>query len=366
MSDVDALVRGAAIGITLVLEAAFLRSRRSKSQTIIGLLYAAGVIGYILWSDPARADWPRWLTSIIGILALSCPFFFWALARSIFEDDFQIRGVHWALLATIIVAGVAQSVLPGIRFPWLPVGLRAVFRLLSLGLVLHVFWLVFTGGRIDLVEARARLRFGFLVIAGTGCAVVLLTALFYAPAVARPAPVRLGEALALFVVTFAFAGVLLRVRPEFLLPEPVTAAATIEAVGTVTPTPFDPDAAALERLDSLMRRDAVWRETGLTIGTLAERAQLPEYRLRRLINGRLGFRNFTAYLNEYRLAAAAARLGDPREIRIPVLTIALDLGWGSIGPFNRAFRARFGVTPTEYRQQKLNAASTRIAASPNS
>jgi len=75
-----------------------------------------------------------------------------------------------------------------------------------------------------------------------------------------------------------------------------------------------------------MRRDAVWRETGLTIGALAERAGLPEYRLRRLINGRLGFRNFTAYLNEYRLAAAAARLGDPKEIRIPVLTIALDLG----------------------------------------
>jgi len=364
MNDVDALVRGAAIGITLVLEAAFLRSRRSNSQTFIGLLYAAGVIGYILWSDPTRADWPRWLTSITGILALSCPFFFWALARSIFEDDFQIRGVHWALLATIIAAGVAQSVLPGIRFPWLPVALRAVFRLLSLGLVLHVFWLVFTGGRMDLVEARARMRFGFLVIAGTGCAVVLLAALFYAPAAARPAPVRLGEALALFVVTIAFATVLLRVHPDFLLPEPaepVTAQAE-----AASPAPFDPDATALQRLDALMRRDAVWRETGLTIGTLAERAQLPEYRLRRLINGRLGFRNFTAYLNEYRLAAAAARLGDPAEIRIPVLTIALDLGWGSIGPFNRAFRARFGVTPTEYRQQKLSAVSARVEASPNS
>jgi AraC-like DNA-binding protein len=115
-----------------------------------------------------------------------------------------------------------------------------------------------------------------------------------------------------------------------------------------------------------MRRDAVWRETGLTIGTLAERAGLPEYRLRRLINGRLGFRNFTAFLNEYRLAAAAARLGDPAEIRLPVLTIALDLGWGSIGPFNRAFRARFGVTPTEYRQQKLSGVAPSASGSPNS
>jgi hypothetical protein len=181
MSDLDALVRGAAIGITLVLAAAFLRGRRSMSLTTIGLLYAAGVIGYVLWNDPARADWPRLLNATVGVLALSCPFFFWALARSIFEDDFAIRGAHWVVLATIIVAGVAQSMLPGIRFPWLPVALRTVFRLLSLGLVLHVFWLVFTGGRMDLVETRARLRLGFLVIAGTGCAVVLLTALFYAP-----------------------------------------------------------------------------------------------------------------------------------------------------------------------------------------
>jgi AraC-like DNA-binding protein len=273
--------------------------------------------------------------------------------------------VHWALLATIIVAGVAQSVLPGIRFPWLPVGLRAIFRLLSLGLVLHVFWLVFTGGRMDLVEARARLRFGFLVVAGTGCAVVLLTAMFYAPAAARQPIVRLGEALALLAVTFTFAAVLLRVHPDFLPPESARAEPVTASVGSGSPAPFDPDAAALERLDALMRRDAIWRETGLAIGTLAERAGLPEYRLRRLINGRLGFRNFTAYLNEYRLAAAAARLGDPKEIRIQVLTIALDLGWGSIGPFNRAFRARFGVTPTEYRQHKLSAASARVEASPN-
>jgi hypothetical protein len=256
MNEVDALVRGAAIGITLVLAAAFVRGRRSNSQSIIGLLYAAGVIGYILWSDPARADWPRLVNPIIGILALSCPFFFWALARSIFEDDFQIRGVHWAMLATIIVAGVVQSVLPGTRFPWLPVALRAVFRLLSLALVLHVFWLVFSGGRMDLVETRARLRFGFLVIAGTGCAIVLLTALLYAPAAGRPPVVRLGEALALLAVTFTFAAVLLRVHPDFLSPEPASTGPTAGAAGPTIPAPFDPDAAAARCPDAPRSRVA--------------------------------------------------------------------------------------------------------------
>ena len=34
---------------------------------------------------------------------------------------------------------------------------------------------------------------------------------------------------------------------------------------------------------------------------------------------------------------------------LPILTIALEAGYGSIGPFNRAFKQRMGMTPTEYR-----------------
>jgi AraC-like DNA-binding protein len=36
-----------------------------------------------------------------------------------------------------------------------------------------------------------------------------------------------------------------------------------------------------------------------------------------------------------------------------VLTIALDAGFSSLGPFNRAFKAETGVTPSEYRRQAL-------------
>jgi AraC-like DNA-binding protein len=41
----------------------------------------------------------------------------------------------------------------------------------------------------------------------------------------------------------------------------------------------------------------------------------------------------------------------------PIFNLALDLGYGSLGPFNRAFRAKTGQTPTEYRQTHLEAAS---------
>jgi AraC-like DNA-binding protein len=37
---------------------------------------------------------------------------------------------------------------------------------------------------------------------------------------------------------------------------------------------------------------------------------------------------------------------------IRIITIALDAGFGSLGPFNRAFREAEGMTPSAYRAQK--------------
>jgi AraC-like DNA-binding protein len=70
-----------------------------------------------------------------------------------------------------------------------------------------------------------------------------------------------------------------------------------------------------------------------------------------LINQQLGHRNFNAFVNQWRLAEAKAALADPAQWATPISTIALDAGFGSLGPFNRAFKADTGLTPTEYRAQ---------------
>jgi AraC-like DNA-binding protein len=102
-----------------------------------------------------------------------------------------------------------------------------------------------------------------------------------------------------------------------------------------------------------MKDNRAYRNEALSIGVLAGRLGLPEYRLRRLINQRLGYRNFNAFLNFYRLEEAMAALADTSQAEVPILTIALDAGFQSIGPFNRAFRASTGMTPTEFRREKL-------------
>jgi AraC-like DNA-binding protein len=98
------------------------------------------------------------------------------------------------------------------------------------------------------------------------------------------------------------------------------------------------------------------RRSPRKFASLAQKLDIPQYRLRHLINHQLGHRNFSAFVNGYRLAEAEAALSDPAQADVPILTIALDAGFGSIGPFNRAFKAQTGVTPTEYRRTRLGAA----------
>ena len=40
-----------------------------------------------------------------------------------------------------------------------------------------------------------------------------------------------------------------------------------------------------------------------------------------------------------------------------MLAIAMKVGYGSIGAFNRAFKSRIGMTPTDYRRNAINGAS---------
>jgi AraC-like DNA-binding protein len=124
----------------------------------------------------------------------------------------------------------------------------------------------------------------------------------------------------------------------------VAPAPTTTPAETVNPS----QVAALERA---MTVDRIYRQDGLTIAQLAERLGMPEYRLRRLINQALGYRNFNSFLNYYRIADAKMALSDPAQAEVPVLTIALDAGFSSLGPFNRAFKAETGVTPSEFRRQ---------------
>lgn len=96
-------------------------------------------------------------------------------------------------------------------------------------------------------------------------------------------------------------------------------------------------------------REAGWaREPELSLPVLARRLATNAGRLSRAINQGLGV-NFSAWINGVRAEAVAEALDSGS--REDLLTLAFDAGFSSKASFNRAFYARYGVTPSRYRRR---------------
>jgi AraC-like DNA-binding protein len=159
----------------------------------------------------------------------------------------------------------------------------------------------------------------------------------------------LAQASFLLLLAIGAAAAFLRADPV-LLGASLKADASAAPPAPAAPKDLDPaDRGVLERLEKAMAAEELWRREDLTIAALAVHVGAPEYRLRRLINDRLGFRNFAAFINARRIEAAKRDLRDPAKARVSVSTIAFELGFGSLGPFNRAFKDATGVTPSGWR-----------------
>ena len=106
-----------------------------------------------------------------------------------------------------------------------------------------------------------------------------------------------------------------------------------------------------ERLLHLIGDEAAYALPDLKVADVARRIGEAEYKVTQCITGALGFRNFNHMANHFRIGEAKRRLSDPSLDHLPILTIALDCGFGSIGPFNRAFKAETAITPTDFRKK---------------
>jgi AraC-like DNA-binding protein len=106
------------------------------------------------------------------------------------------------------------------------------------------------------------------------------------------------------------------------------------------------------RLLRLMGDEAIYTRPNLKVADLARGVGEAEYKVTQSITGPLGFRNFNQMANHFRIEEAKRRLTDPAFDALPILTIAYDCGFGSIGPFNRAFKAQVGVPPNEFRRRR--------------
>ena len=335
-------------GITLfaLLSLFLLRAKSHELKIQAGAWLAASVGAFLLTSMPGAAEFLGAFVYLLTALCSTHAVWFWLFCMALFSDGATLRRGHVVCLVSMALAGVLyQSAYDGGE---------ASANARALGLVFSAAWLafaclapfsVFLGASADLDPRRRRIRRWFVPGVSLYLAIVVVTqCVMLFRGHSTPTPLILLNLVVLDAAAVLAVSTFLRVRVHNWLEMTDGAPAIVLT--------------RLEQhvLDNLTRRFATERlyaREALTITELASLLGTQEHLLRRVINQGLGFKNFNDFLHHHRLKEAAGRLRDPAAQRIPVLTIALEAGYGSVGPFNRAFKERFGLTPTEFRRVPL-------------
>lgn len=351
-SALDLMARGGTIALLVLWSWILWRDLSAVLAARLAIAMNATIICYVL-SALMWADAPFALPSmIVDALSVMAPAFFWLFAHVWFSDSPRVGRGRWLLVALFAVLPAAQviRILVTGHFSY---PIWVLVRMGMIALSAAGLWLAWRGRDDDLVEPRRRVRSMLVWVIGL---FVLWVNLIEMLPFRHPwsQPLRSGTEIAILIATMIVsAGLYGFAHPDLFASAP----AKPDVPGE--PPPDDPLAT---RLLAHMDSARAYRDETLTIAGLAAQLGAQEYQLRRLINGTLGHRNFAAFLNGYRLAEVKAALSDPEQRDVPILTIALDAGFGSLGPFNRAFREAEGMTPTSFRAQEQRLTQSREAA----
>jgi AraC-like DNA-binding protein len=348
MSPLEAALRGGAVVILLLRVVVLARDARRDPVSRYTALLSLSIAAYIVESASGFRALDLPLRIPVHIVSAGMPAAFWIAMGALFVDEFRLRWYHalgWLALVALALTDTVRH----------PMSVDVARTCLSVLFLLLGIWYVLSGRTTDLVEGRRRLR-AWYAVATALYSLAVIASEWLLPGGLSAMPLSLVNAAGLTALIFLFA-----VFGAFASTEAPPAPALVQA----TPLPALPnearpaapptgsDAAQLVLLRRLLDHDKVFREPDLSVASLSQKLDIPEHRLRHLINRQLGHRNFSTFVNGYRLAEAEAALSDPAQAAVPILTIALDAGFGSIGPFNRAFKAQTGLTPSEYRRARL-------------
>lgn len=345
----------------LLLAAGYLKADPRAGSARVFALMAVFASFYLLNGmagqhiDPQfQLDLSRW-QFLIQVGMNTIPGLFMIYCFLIFQEQQKFPKLLIIAFATQVVldsilSGISLYASGGADFGSLAF-LSTCMDVMMLAFVASAMYWTLKGWRADLVDDRRILRWFIIGVQGA----LIFSVVFVENFLLDGASSSYATAQAIIVTSIAFLAMgmlLVAMRFDYVSLSNVirkVAELTEEAEPEST-APFDKDS-----FNKVFKEGKLYREAGLTISMLAKKLNLPEYRLRAFIHKQLGYRNFNAMLHKYRIEDASDALADKDNPNVPVLTIALSVGYQSITPFNNAFRQIMGVTPSEYRKREIRA-----------
>jgi AraC-like DNA-binding protein len=334
-------------------------SAKQRNARLVALICLNSACAIVL----ARQDYAYWIPEAyqvhVGLLRIPLHIarnmtsgLLMILCHSLFQDESKLPRWLAGAFALQVLMEFAGAVRSTNGSEWQHDIFQVTPASLQLLFVGYALYWMLRGWGADLVEARRKLRWIFLLIVGSFMFFAILLERLLIPwgGIAEfYVHLTLSMLLAMLAV-FALLATFRSDEPVYIDPfrdETSRAPAVVAKIAAV--------AGAHDGAIAVVRRafveQHVHRDGELTVASLARNLAMPEYRLRKLIHEELGYRNFNALLHDYRIAEASRDLADPAKNSLPILTIALTVGYNSINPFNRAFRDAKGMTPSAFRAQ---------------
>ncbi|MFQ3245737.1 MAG: AraC-like DNA-binding protein [Arenicella sp.] len=334
MDSVIFAVRFLALSQVVLLLISLAISKNPPCVRTVGAGLFIGIIGYLL-GPIADARSQIELTAFLYTLASLTPMFILLFVWVGFEEKHTFPTWFWGLIVINVLLEIgahAIYTMNGTMSSYM-----RVMQLVEISLVILALILLWRGKEEDLVETRAKLRNWSIL----GIALLTLLILFLHLVTAHLVPdgFELFFMFAVFALTLSINFAMLKVNPS----GQITAHGKPKIVESKDPL--------ISNLLDRMQDERLYADHDLRVAKLADMVGLPEHSLRKKINKQLGYRNFNQFVNRYRIEEAGQRLN--KEPTIPVLSVALDVGFRSISSFNTAFQSQFGMSPTEYRRQSL-------------
>ncbi len=341
------MTRGGAFALILLIIILIVRDHRHTLAGKIAVLFLVTVLGHLLATIRHNNDLEHIFEWFAEILSNAAPGLFWILARAWFGDE-RPGWRSWliVLISSLLMRWHVHALDSGSEELIFLSGLIA--RAAGVILVLFGLFVAWKGRGDDLIDERRRLRSHGIAAIGLYTILVLLVEIgMRQDGAILPDVLRFWLIFGIFLLALGATISIVRLNRDDLFGPPKMDEPLIQGHRS------EIDIGLAERLEQYIQAELAWRNEGLAIGDLARALDIKEYQLRNLINKQLGHRNFAAYLNGYRLKEVKQALVDPSQKDVPILTIALDAGFGSLGPFNRAFRDAEGMTPSQFRAAHL-------------
>lgn len=351
LETLDDIVRFSAFGLLIWLAVLALRDFRDRVAGRLGALSAAASAAYLLSTKVKAQVFGAEIDLLLLPLHVGSIGFAWLFCLSQFDDRFEVKGWHVGVIVVKILSGAGSYLSYKYAVEALFMPFVVLTTITVTAIVLHLLYEVWQGHHEDLVEDRRKFRTTFV-----GAVIVISLGVMIAEIFLVGRGIK-DELL----LTQSIAFLCIAVYPLWRLSSPGGEDLFFRAPNPVehTESADHCDLSPADQHDLGVIKGLVGTpqmlEAGLTISKLSDELRIPEHRLRHLINQHLGYRNFSDFLNHHRIERAKEQLSDGENRNTPVLTLAMELGYGSLGPFNRAFKERTGLTPTEFRTQSLEA-----------